>query len=311
MNLAVEHGGERVRVTGYDYETLVDEYQIFRWVIFDVLYRDGLSLAPHEVLAINASVDAGIKEAVAGFAAAERNSREQFAAALTHDLRGPLATASTALELVLTINDLAKVRTFAAKALENIRRVSSMTNELLHTMAYHSGERLPLQLSNFDVHELAKEVQVESTAPVGQIVIVDGPAVVGWWDRPAMKRALENLLSNAVKYGSSRTPISVRAVAQYGRLMLSVHNQGAAIPREEVDNIFKIFRRAKNSQTVRQHGWGIGLAYVRAVAESHRGSIILDSTAERGTTFTIDVPVDCRPLLTQGEGNIWNDTSRL
>lgn len=297
-NLAVEHGGERARVAGYDYGTLVDEYQILRWVIFDVLYCEGVSLVPHEVLAINASVDAGIKEGVAGFAAAERDSREQFAAALTHDLRGPLATAATALELVLTVNDLAKARTFAAKALENVHRVSSMTNELLHTMAYHSGDQLPLQLSNFDIRELAKEVQIESNVSTDRIVIFDDTPVIGWWDRPAMRRALENLLSNAVKYGHSDTLISIRAVAKYGRLMLSVHNQGPEIPQEEVENIFQIFKRVKNSQTIRQQGWGIGLAYVRAVAESHRGSIILDSTAERGTTFTIDVPVDCRSLLT-------------
>lgn len=172
-----------------------------------------------------------------------------------------------------------------------------MTNELLHTMAFHSGEQLPLQLSTFDIRELVKEVQVELPAPVGQIILVDDSAVEGWWDRPAMKRALENLLNNAVKYGSVHTEISVRAVAKYGRLMLSVHNQGEAIPHDEVANIFQIFRRSKNQQTIRQQGWGIGLSYVRAVAESHRGSIILDSATERGTTFTIDIPVDCRPHL--------------
>ena len=57
-----------------------------------------------------------------------------------------------------------------------------------------------------------------------------------------------------------------------------------------------MYRRADAARLTGQQGWGIGLPYVRAVAESHGGSIALDSTVERGTTFTIDIPQDCRPL---------------
>lgn len=295
-NLASEHGGERARITSYDHEALIEEYQLFRWVIFEVLYREGLQLSPREVLAINASIDAGIKEAVAGFAVADRMLRERFAAAITHDLRGPLGATSTALELILIVDDLAKTRVLAVKALDNVHRMNNMISELLHTMAFHAGEQVPLNLSNFEILELVKEVQVDSTAKEQTFIVVSGPRASGWWDRAAMKRALENLVGNAIKYGKENTPISIETTVSHERLLLSVHNQGEPIPPDEQESIFRMFKRSNNAHVTRQQGWGIGLPYVRAVAESHGGSIVLDSTEGRGTTFTIDVPIDCRPL---------------
>lgn len=111
-----------------------------------------------------------------------------------------------------------------------------------------------------------------------------------------MKRALENVVGNAVKYGRPGAPIRILAAEIHARLVLSVHNEGEPIPPGEQEGIFQMYRRADAARLARQQGWGIGLPYVRAVAESHGGSIALDSTAERGTTFTIDIPQDCRPV---------------
>jgi signal transduction histidine kinase len=70
--------------------------------------------------------------------------------------------------------------------------------------------------------------------------------------------------------------------------------------------IFQVFRRAQAAKEGKKQGWGIGLPFVRAVAESHGGSVAIDSTVERGTTFLIDIPVDSRPFQkapTLGETN--------
>lgn len=295
--LASEHGGERARITAYDYEALIGEYQAFRWAIFDVLYQEGLQLTPQEVLTINASIDQGIQEAVTSFALVHSALRERFAAALTHDLRTPLGATSTALELILMLNDLAKVKGVAAKALDNVHRMDAMIHELLDTMAFHSGGQLSLELSNFDICEVVKEVQFDHAGMVGKRIRFAGAFICGWWDRTAMRRALDNLVKNALKYGHEHEPVTIRTTEYHDRLTLSVHNEGPAIPAHEQECIFQMYRRARSAASTRQQGWGIGLPYVRAVAESHGGSIGLDSTDERGTTFTIDVPVDCRPYL--------------
>lgn len=293
--VAAEHGGERARLTAYDHESLILEYQLLRRTILDVLHADGVQLSDRELLVVNDSIDTAIQDAVCAFSLVNSALRERFAAALTHDLRAPLAATMSALELILLVDDPARVKILAAKGLENVRRMSDMVHELLHTMAFHSGERLTLTLSRFDIQTVAKEVQVD-VATQGVLVQVAGDAVSGCWDRPALRRAIENIVGNAIKYGRPGAPIRVLTEEVHERLVLSVHNEGEPIPAQDRESIFQMYRRSDAARQNRQQGWGIGLPYVRAVAESHGGSIALDSSQERGTTFTIDIPKDSRPL---------------
>ena len=293
--LAAEHGGERARITAYDHEALIGEYQLFRWVIFEVFDREGLQLSVRDILAINSSIDAGIQEAIGGFVLVHNALRERFAAALTHDLRAPLGAASTALELIMMLNDPAKMKGIAAKALDNVHRMDGMIHELLDTMAFHTGEQISLHMSTFDISQIVEEVQLDTVTRHGARVEAVGSVVQGWWDRQALKRALENIVSNALKYAASDSPIIIRTSETHDRLLLSVHNEGNPIPAQEQEAIFQMYRRVEATKLTRQQGWGVGLPYVRAVAESHGGSIAVDSSIERGTTFAIDIPLDCRP----------------
>lgn len=294
--VAAEHGGERARVTAYDHAALIGEYQIFRWALFQVLQREGVVLDHRETEAIHASIDSGIQEAVQAFSLVHSGFRERFAAALTHDMRGPLSATMTALELILLSNDATRIKVVAGKALGNVQRMSGMIDELLNTMAFHSGERIQLDVRSVDICEVIKEVQADALAAHGPRVRVEARPLAGYWDRLALKRATENLVGNAVKYGAPGTPVTIRIDEVHGRLLLSVHNDGPAIPPDEQECIFQMYRRAEAARHGARQGWGIGLPYVRAVAESHGGSVGLDSSDERGTTFVIDIPMDARTV---------------
>jgi signal transduction histidine kinase len=292
--VAGEHGGERARVTAYDHAALIEEYQVLRWALFHVLQREGVTLDHRETETIHASIDSGIQEAVQSFSLVHSGFRERFAAALTHDMRGPLTATVTALELILMSNDVTRIKTVAAKALNNVQRMSGMIDELLNTMAFHSGESIRLELHRVDMCEVVKEVQADAQAAHGPRIVVDVHSIVGHWDRTALKRATENLVNNAVKYGTPDTPVTIRIQEVHGRLLLTVHNHGPQIAPEDQECIFQMYRRTEAARHGAQQGWGIGLPYVRAVAESHGGSIGLDSSDERGTTFVIDIPLDAR-----------------
>jgi signal transduction histidine kinase len=294
--VAAEHGGERARITSYDHAALIEEYQIFRLVIFEVLHDDGVVLDHRETQAIHASIDSGIQQAVQAFTLVHSGFRERFAAALTHDMRGPLTAAVTALELIQLSSDPARIKSVAGKALTNILRIGGMVDELLNTMAFHSGEKILLKVDSVDIGDVVREVQADAVAAYGPRIQAKTQSIIGCWDRLAMKRAVENLVSNAIKYGAPDTPVTIEVDKVHGRLLLTVHNQGARIPPEEQECIFQMYRRAEAAKSGDRQGWGIGLPYVRAVAESHGGSIGLDSSDERGTTFVIDIPVDARPL---------------
>ena len=295
-SVGMEHGGERARLTRYEPHAVICEYQILRSTIFAVLRQHNVPLSEAETQIIDSSIDSSIRESVTAFTLAQAAFREQFVATLAHDLRTPLSAASLGLQLLRHTKDPDKVDVVVDKIATNLTRIDQMIQDMLDTIVFQHGERLLLAPANFDIAEVIKEVCEQSAVVYGPRFEVVGNSVMGWWGRDAIKRALENLVSNAVKYGKPSTPIRISFKEYHGRILLSVHNHGDPIPPDQVETMFQVFRRAKAAKEGDQKGWGIGLPYVRIVAESHGGSIDVDSAAERGTTFSIDIPVDSRPF---------------
>jgi signal transduction histidine kinase len=295
-SVASEHGSERARLTNYNIQSVISEYQIFRSTFIEVLKQNNVPLSGDEVQLVNSSIDATIKEAATAFALAHSAFREQFVATLAHDLRNPLATANVAAELISHTTDTGKVNELANQIVENLGRIDRMIQDLLDTVIYQSGDRMRLHPSNFDMLEVVQEVCEQSMVLHGDRFEIRGETVTGWWGRDAIKRALENLVGNAVKYGAPGTPIQIKIDAAYERVLITVHNEGDPIPHEQMEMVFQVFRRAKAAKEGNKQGWGIGLPYVRSVAESHGGSIGIDSSGEKGTAFTMDLPIDSRPF---------------
>ncbi|HZW12534.1 MAG TPA: HAMP domain-containing sensor histidine kinase [Noviherbaspirillum sp.] len=295
-SVALEHGNERARLTGHDVHAVICEYQILRSTLIEVLKQNNVPISDEETQIIGSSIDASIREAVTAFTLAQSAFREQFVATLAHDLRNPLAAATMSAQLITHIRDLEKIDQAAHKIINSLSRIDQMIRDLLDTVVFQRGQRLVLHPTHFDIAEVVREVCDVATAVHGPRFEMSGDAIKGWWGRDAIKRALENLVSNAVKYGAPDTPVRITFQAWHERMLLSVHNHGEPIPPDQVESVFQVFRRAKAAKEGDQQGWGIGLPYVRSVAESHGGSIDVDSSQERGTTFSIDIPVDCRPF---------------
>jgi signal transduction histidine kinase len=294
--LAFEHGGERARLTDYTPQSVIAEYQLLRWTILDVLRMHDVHLNAEEFYTLSSFIDTSVRESATAYAMAQATLRERFLAALTHDLRNPLNNIVSAAELIMHLDDLNKVRDLAAKVIKNGRRIDQMTKDMLDCMQFQNGERLRLSLSQFNILEVAREICEQVTVNGDSRIQLVGKSASGWWDREALKRALENLVGNAIKYGSANTPILIDVNSAHERAIISVHNLGDPVDPGQMESIFQIFRRADAAKSGKRQGWGIGLPYVRSVAESHGGSVGVDSSAERGTTFVIDIPLDARPF---------------
>lgn len=174
-----------------------------------------------------------------------------------------------------------------------------MLKDLLDALAVQSCDCLKLTMSQFDMLALVESVAGRARDYQGADVRVIGAAVSGWWNYPALEQALENLLNNAQKYGKACTPIEIQLRAEHERAVISVRNQGKPIPPGEFEAIFQQFVRSKDAAASPTGSWGIGLPYVRTVAQSHGGSAVVFSDADSGTVFVIDVPVDGRPYQEQ------------
>jgi len=294
--MAAEHGEERARLTDFQPETLLAEFHIFRSVLFDMLDAHDVTLTGPERRALHLTIDTVVRESMRAFVAAGDRLRERFAGALAHDLRQPVTNVLLAADLILQLDPPPAIADWARRIARNGERMATMLGELLDALAIQAADRLRLTLEPFDLYELAQGVAGRAREYQGADVQLSGVHVNGWWGRSALERALENIVGNAHKYGDPGTPIEVTLAGHDGRAVVSVRNQGKPIPAEEFEAIFQQFVRTKEAGESQQRGWGIGLPYVRTVAESHGGSAVVYNDGEKGTVFVIDIPVDARPF---------------
>jgi signal transduction histidine kinase len=111
-------------------------------------------------------------------------------------------------------------------------------------------------------------------------------------NREALSRAIRNLLENAVKYSPNAPAVQVHLERKGDRLAIRVHDDGFGIPAAEQKRIFDKFVRGAASKALNVPGTGIGLAMTQQIVRAHGGEIQLESEPGRGTTFTIELPVE-------------------
>jgi signal transduction histidine kinase len=295
-NIAMQHGNERARFTPYSLKEVIKEYQFLREILVEFLRVDG-GLTHEQWGAVHRSIDEGIAEAAAAFVQVQDGFREFFTAALTHDFRGPLQTVMNIVEVLRRPEADSQRDEFATRASNNLKRLDRMIHELLDISRSNAGERMPLEFREREMGALVREAIDDVAARIGPRLqlVIDRP-IVAFLNEEKMRQALLNLIDNAVKYGSPVSAITVRVVDSHDRVLMSVHNVGEPIPPKDLHTLFSPFRRSPNAARSGKDGWGLGLALVQAIAEAHGGSVGVESNAEDGTTFTIDVLRDPRTL---------------
>ena len=108
-------------------------------------------------------------------------------------------------------------------------------------------------------------------------------------DPKLMEHILSNLLSNAMKYSPAGGTIQCDLVQEKGKIILSVKDEGIGIPEDEQRRLFNAFYRGVNAADIQ--GTGLGLSIVKQFVELHGGTIALESEANKGTTFTVVLPL--------------------
>ena len=101
---------------------------------------------------------------------------------------------------------------------------------------------------------------------------------------------MTNLVANAIKYSPDTSPVQVQVSQSGNTALIQVHNEGSTIPPEQQANIFEPFYRTPDAQSSSKKGWGLGLAISKQIVERHGGQIGVESSKEKGTTFTIELP---------------------
>ena len=218
--------------------------------------------------------------------------REQMLAVLAHDLRNPLSSVLALARLYARNEDvLPNVR----RALLQIDRASQRMVELIGTLLDFSvarfGETLPITRVDGDLRDVAYAVidELRSSAPERTIEIRVEGDTRGAWDPARMAQIVSNLVGNALTHGASNEPVAVDIEGGDDRVLLRVNNRGPTIAADAMPLLFEPFRRG-GDPTARPRGLGLGLYIVQQVVSAHGGTIRVESTIERGTVFTVDLP---------------------
>jgi signal transduction histidine kinase len=201
-------------------------------------------------------------------------------AILVHEVRSSVAALVAISETYAHVrHDAGAHRPLVELALSAARAIERLVNDA--TLASVRPEEV-------DVGRVVEESVAAAVLAGGDVraeVAADLPSIQA--DPVRLRQALDNLVANALVHSGSAEEVVVRARQEEGSILLSVVDAGTGVPFAEQERIFQPGVRLDGERP----GSGIGLAVARAVAEAHDGSLTLDSTAGRGATFTLRIPV--------------------
>ena len=215
----------------------------------------------------------------------------QLLGIVSHDLRSPLFTITMSSAL---LREDASLSDGHRRIVERMARAGSaasrMVGDLLDFTRVELAGGLPLDVTPVEVLEVLEEAAEGARGRVvGRTIVVEADgAPVARVDRDRILQALGNLLDNALKFGAPETPITLTSTVEGDELRLSVHNHGPAIPPEARSRLFEA--NVQGDTDRKRDGLGLGLYIVRQIASAHGGSVDLDSSEERGTTFLLRLP---------------------
>ncbi|SEW45811.1 sigma-B regulation protein RsbU (phosphoserine phosphatase) [Cognatiyoonia koreensis] len=221
----------------------------------------------------------------------EGELREQFIAILGHDLRNPLASIASAMN-ILSREPLSKKSERIVRLTNgSVRRMSLLIDNVLDFARNRLGGGIDLHISDEqslenEIRQVVSELRAAHTDRDIKLRISNTDKVA--CDVPRVGQLLSNLLGNAITYGDPTQPIHVKAGLSGGNVFeLSVRNFGPPISASAMERLFDPFVRSTNHED--REGLGLGLYIASEIAKAHGGS--LDVTSEEShTEFTLRIP---------------------
>ena len=217
---------------------------------------------------------------------------EQFAYAASHDLREPLRTISSYIDLLkLRYSDQldSNAKDFIDYASNGAMRMDDLLKDLL---AYSRIGRGSVLSGNVDLNELVQNVSNDLAMQIqehdAKLEIDDLPTIPGF--EAELQLLFQNLINNAIKFRKEgEIPlIQIYATQTKKFWKISIKDNGIGMNPKYHDKVFTIFQRLHSRELY--DGTGIGLAICKKIVESHQGSIWFESAEGRGTTFHIKLP---------------------
>jgi signal transduction histidine kinase len=224
--------------------------------------------------------------------------KSDFVANVSHELRTPLALIRLYAETLelgrLTAQE--KYQEYFRIIREESERLTALINNILDFSRIEAG-RKEYEFKETNLAELVRATldsyrfQIEQNGfAFEENISGDIPPLNV--DREAIARSLLNLVNNALKYSKDQKYIGVSLYRSNGSVKLEVQDRGIGIAAGEQDKIFEKFYRCGDPLVHNTKGSGLGLSLVRHIAQAHGGTVFVESVPEKGSKFTIALPID-------------------
>lgn len=221
----------------------------------------------------------------------------QLISNITHELKTPIATVSVALEAMQQFQQAQnpeKMKEYLAISRQEMDRLTLLTDKVLRLSLLEYGQ-LALQLEPCDLQQIAasacESMRIQAAQAGGDIQF---QAAAGDYhftgDRLHLLSVVINLLDNAIKYavGPPRVSLSLQTTAQ--GIEITVKDEGCGIAPADQKKVFEKFFRVSEGNVHTVKGFGLGLSYVNEMMKRHGGTVQLQSSPGKGSTFTLHFP---------------------
>jgi signal transduction histidine kinase len=223
-------------------------------------------------------------------------ARRNLVAAVSHDLRTPLATMRAMVESINdgVVTDAATIERYHRTMQTEIAHLSLLIDDLFELSQIDSGT-LELKPESSSIGDLVSDT-LEALRPQAEQrrLKLQGelngrlPSVP--MDVPRMQRVLYNLVQNALRHTPPDGTVIIRAVDAGSEIEISVADTGEGVDAEELARVFERFYRGSRARSRQEAGSGLGLTIAKGIVELHGGRIWADSSLGKGSTFVFTIP---------------------
>ncbi|WP_212002131.1 sensor histidine kinase KdpD [Chitinophaga sp. HK235] len=223
--------------------------------------------------------------------------KSDFINNMTHELKTPLATISLAIDAIgneKVMSKPDKIRYFSGIIKEENKRMNKQVESILQSALLEKDE-IGLKLQAMDVHQVIRtttdNLQLQLASKNGTVDLqLDAINPVIMADDVHFSNVVFNLLDNAIKYSKDNLEVKIQTYNTRKSLFIVFTDNGIGMSRDTISRIFEKFYRAHTGNVHNVKGFGLGLTYVKAIVDAHKGKIKVESTVGKGSKFTLEFP---------------------